>query len=74
MDENKIREIIYELIQELVGDTSVAHQLDAALKAHKHNNYPTREEYEKLKAEVEQLTDLVGDTSVAEQINTALNG
>ena len=60
-------------ISGLVGDTPVAQQIDAALKSHKHD-YPTREEYETLKAEVEQLINLIGDTSVAEQINTALNG
>ena len=65
---------IKKMINELVGDTSVAQQLDAALRNHQHDNYPTREEYEILKQELERLSDLVGDTSVAEQINTALNG
>ena len=64
---------ITKYINELVGDTSVAQQINAALRAHKHD-YPTREEYEKLKSEVERLADLIGDTSVAEQINTAING
>lgn len=70
----EVREIINELIQELVGDTSVPRQLDIALREHEHNDYPTREEYEMLKQEVERLSSLVGDTSVSEQINTALNG
>lgn len=70
----EIREIINELIQELVGDTSVPRQLDTALREHMHDDYPTREEYETLKQEVERLSNLVGDTSVIEQINTALNG
>jgi hypothetical protein len=73
MSKEEIKEILDKYIHELVGDTSVACQLDVALREHKHN-YPTREEYEELKAEVEYLMTLVGDTSVAEQINTALNG
>ena len=72
MDE--IRKYLDEWIGELVGDTSVAQQIDAALRAHEHDEYPTREEYEKLKAEVERLIELIGDTSVSEQINSALNG
>lgn len=72
MDE--IKQYIDKWISELIGDTPVAHQIDAALRAHEHNNYPTREEYEMLNAKVEYLLSLVGDTSVAEQINTALNG
>ena len=65
---------IKKMINELVGDTSVARQLDIALRSHVHDNYPTREEYEALKQEVERLSNLIGDTSVAVQINTALNG
>lgn len=74
MDENKIKELVNEYIQELVGDTSVARQLDAALRAHEHDNYLTREEYDELKKKVEQLSSLVGDTSIVEQISIALNG
>lgn len=74
MSKDEIKEIINECMRELVGDTSVAFQLDAALRAHEHKNYPTRDEYNALKNEVQKLTDLVGDTSVAEQISAALNG
>lgn len=69
-----IKEMINECIQELVGETTVACQLDAALRAHEHNNYPTRTEYEILRTEVDKLLSLVGNTSVAEQINAALHG
>jgi hypothetical protein len=65
---------IKKLINELVGDTSVARQLDVALRSHRHDDCPTREEYEALKQEVERLSNLVGDTSVAVQINNVLNG
>lgn len=65
---------IKNYISELVGDTPVAQQIDAALRAHEHKDYPTREEYETLKTEVEHLMSLIGDTSVAEQIYKALNG
>ena len=74
MKQEEVKEIVNECIQELVGNTTVACQLDAALRAHKHDNYPTREEYDLLKTEVKRLLSLVGDTSVAEQINRALNG
>jgi hypothetical protein len=70
----EIKELILEHINELVGDTSVARQLDTALRAHNHKEYPTREEYNALKNEVQRLIELVGDTSVSEQINKALNG
>lgn len=73
MSKEEVRQIINEYIQELVGDTPVSCQLDAALREHKHD-YPTREEYNKLKQEVERLSDLIGDTSVAEQIIAALHG
>ena len=43
-----------------------------ATKEHKHENYITCEEFEKLKQVVENLVDLVGDESVATQINNAL--
>ncbi len=69
-----IKEMINECMQELVGDKPVSCQLDVALRAHKHGDYPTREEYEELKAEVQRLTELVGNTSVADQINAAFNG
>ena len=64
---------IKQVISDLVGDTPVAQQIDAALRTHQHD-YPTREEYEALKAEVKHLINLIGDTSVAEQIYAALNG
>ena len=67
---NEIKELIYSL----VGNTSVAQQLDTALRMHEHANYPTREEYEKLRKDVDKLLNLVGNTSVSEQINNALNG
>lgn len=70
----EIKELILEYINELVGDTSVARQLDAALRAHNHEEYSTREEYNTLKNEVQRLTELIGDTSVSEQINKVLNG
>ena len=64
-------------IDTLIGDVPVSEQLAAALdrmatKEHKHENYITCEEFEKLKQVVENLVDLVGDESVATQINNAL--
>ena len=66
-------------IETLIGDTPVSEQLGAALsymahKEHTHDNYVTREEYEKLLRQVEQLLELVGDVSVAEQISAAISG
>lgn len=74
MTQEMIKEMINECMQELVGDTSVARQLDVALRTHTHDECVTRAEYEKLKAEVERLANLIGDTSVSEQIYAALNG
>lgn len=65
------------LIDTLIGDVPVAEQLATALermasKEHKHENYITCEEFEKLKQVVENLVDLVGDESVANQINNVI--
>ena len=43
-----------------------------ATKEHKHENYATVVEFEKLKKVVENLVDLIGDESVASQINNAI--
>ena len=69
---------IGEAIDNIIGDTPVSVQLNAALdrmaeKNHIHDNYVTLEEFDALKRSVETLMNLVGDTSVAEQINTAIN-
>lgn len=74
MDENKIKELINECIQELVGDTPVSYQLDAALrhKADAHEQQTLQEDLDALKKEIERIANLVGDTSVAEQISAAL--
>ena len=66
-----------EAIDSIIGDTPVSVQLNTALaqmanKDHIHENYVTREEFDKLKADVETLIALVGDVSVSEQINIAL--
>ena len=68
---------IGEAIDNIIGDTPVSVQLNTALaqmahKDHIHENYVTREEFDKLKADVETLIALVGDVSVSEQINIAL--
>ena len=74
MDE--IKEMINECICSLVGDTSVAEQIAAALeyKGDVTEQLQLRKEIEELKMEVARLKQLVGDTSVSEQINQALNG
>lgn len=64
-------------IDTLIGDKPVSEQLAAALermatKEHKHENYITCDEFEKLKQVVENLVDLIGDESVASQINKAI--
>lgn len=64
-------------IDTLIGDVPVSEQLAAALermasKEHKHENYITCDEFEKLKQVVENLVDLIGDESVASQINNAI--
>lgn len=69
---------IYNDFTSLVGDTPVSEQLSIALnrvaeKSHVHGEYVTREEYDKLKSQLETLIDLVGDESVSEQISNAIN-
>lgn len=64
-------------IDTLIGDAPVSEQLAAALdrmaiKEHKHENYITCDEFEKLKQVVENLVNLVGDENVAIQINNAI--
>ncbi len=73
----EVTTVIDEYVQELVGDTPVSCQInaaigDAAKSAHEHSNYVTRDEYEALERQVESLMILVGDTPVAEQISVAL--
>ncbi len=68
---------IGEAIDSIIGDTPVSVQLNTALdqmaqKGHTHEEYVTREEFNKLKQIVENLVDLVGDESVAAQINNAM--
>ena len=76
MDKEEIKVLIDECMCELVGDTPVPCQLDAALKdkANTHEQHALQEDLYALKKEVERLKELVGDASVAEQINSALNG
>lgn len=66
-------QIINEYVQELIGDTPVSCQLNAAIGNHIHKNYVTRDEYNKLKAQVDRLNELVGEIPVAVQINAALS-
>lgn len=68
---------IGEAIDSIIGDTPVSVQLNTALdqmaqKDHTHEDYVTREEFDKLKQIVENLVSLVGDESVAAQINNAM--
>lgn len=74
MDENKIKELIYEYMQELIGDTPVPRQLDAALrnKANTDEQHALQKDLDALKKEIERISNLVGDTSVAEQISAAI--
>lgn len=74
MDKEEIRQMITEYVSELIGDTPLAYQLDAAITEHWHPQYALREEVDELKKEVQRLSDLVGDTPVAEQLCVALNG
>lgn len=74
MDKEEIRQMINECVAELVGDTPVPYQLDAALGSHSHDQYVLKEAFINLQKEVQRLSILVGDTSVAEQLNAALNG
>lgn len=65
-------------IDGIVGDVPVSEQLSIALgqmanKAHVHENYVDRVEFDALKSEIERLGNLVGDVAVSEQINTAIN-
>lgn len=75
MSKEEIKEIINECMSELIGDTPVPHQLDAALgyKANINEQHTLQSEVDALKAEVQRLSELIGDTSVAEQINAAFN-
>ena len=72
MDRDEIKKMILDCLNELVGDTPVSCQLDAALREHEHKGYASCEDVEALKTEIDKLNQLVGDTTVAEQINTAL--
>lgn len=58
-------------LRHTMGENSVAEQISAAIHFHKHNEYVKLDEFNALKALVEQLCDFVGDTSVAEQISCA---
>ena len=64
---------IYNDLTSLVGDTPVSEQVSIALQSHIHNEYVTREEYDKLKSQLETLIDLVGDEALSEQISNAIN-
>lgn len=64
-------------IDTLIGDVPVSVQIaDAlhymALKEHKHENYITCDEFEKLKQVVENLVNLVGGEYVSIQIDNAI--
>ena len=76
MDRDELREIISEYMYELIGDTPVPYQLDAALcsKANEDEQKILRDRINTLEKDVKRLIELIGDTAVAEQINTALNG
>lgn len=68
---------IGEAIDNIIGDTPVSVQLNAALnqmarKDHVHEDYVPRVEFESLKRNVETLIALVGDISVSEQISNAI--
>lgn len=76
---NEIEKLVSDVAETIVGDTPVSVQLNTALSQmatadHVHEEYVTREEFNKLKEIVEQLVTLVGDTSVSEQIAAALKG
>ena len=71
MSTRSIDEIINN-INDIIGDTPIAEQLDAAINSHDHADYVTRAEYDVLQKKVEKLLELVGDTPVFEQINAAL--
>lgn len=59
-------------LENLVGDTPVSVQINAALEAHKHEEYALREEIEDLKHKIDMLMSLVGDVPVSEQICAAI--
>ena len=66
-----------DIFEDIVGDVPVSVQLNAALsrmaeRAHAHEEYVPRSEFEELKRVVEELVALVGDESVATQINNAI--
>ena len=68
---------IGEAIDNIIGDTPVSVQLNAALnqmasKDHVHEDYVPRVEFESLKRNVEALIALVGDVPVSEQIANAI--
>ena len=60
-------------LQSLTGDTPVSEQISAAIHYHEHQNYAPLEEFNALKALVEQLCNMIGDTPVSEQISCAYN-
>ena len=76
MNKEEIKEMINECMRELVGDTPVPCQLDAALKdkANTMEQINLQIQLNALEQEVQRLIDLVGDTPVSEQINAAING
>lgn len=77
MDNNTDILSVNDVIEQIIGDVPVSVQLNEALdhmasKDHRHDNYVSREEFNKLKQIVENLVSLVGDESVAVQINNAI--
>ena len=70
----EIKQLIIDNMQELIGDTSVPCQLDAALrdKANINEQRMIKNDLDALKKEIERISNLVGDTSVAEQISAAM--
>lgn len=73
MEREEIIKIINECILEIVGDTPIPYQLDAALSEHVHKQYALKTDLDALKKDVERISNLVGDTSIAEQLDTILH-
>ena len=58
-------------LQYMIGDTPVSEQISAAIHYHEHTDYARLDEFNTLKAMVEQLLYFVGDTPVSEQISAS---
>lgn len=73
---DNIENFIINVAEEIIGDTPVSVQINAAIgeMAKKVDVDALIMEVSKLREEINHLTALVGDTSVSEQINVAING